>query len=57
MTPLLIVLAVTCGTGVDILAESQPDGRLTKRECCQEWFNARTSAKSNNDKVRGGVWS
>ena len=35
MTHLLIVLAVTCGIGVDILVESQPDGRLTKRGCCQ----------------------
>ena len=31
MTHLLIVLAVACGTGVDILTESQPDSRLTKR--------------------------
>ena len=40
MTHLLIVLAVTCGTGVDILARSQPDGRLTKRGCCQKSSDA-----------------
>ncbi len=33
MTHLLIVLGVACGCGVDILAESQPDGRRNDTIC------------------------
>ncbi len=49
MTHLLIVLAATCGAGVDILAESQPDGLRVKRGCCQENSDATVRAVPTSD--------